>query len=331
MSKFSSALIGCGMIGSRFSDDPRIKGIYSHAGAYDVSSNVTLGSLCDTDKVALSECARHWGIENTYSDVAELLEKEKPEIVSICTPDETHAAIFRRILDAESIRGVLIEKPIGLDVQEVRDLITMAAERGVVLAVNYSRRYSAGFDRARQLIKNGGIGEIQLVSGYYTKGVLHNGTHWFDLARYLVGAIDTVRAAGRQSGAVKDPTLDVQLKFASGAEGVLYGCSDDQFSIFEMDILGSKGRVRILDSGHKIEESIVEESKFYSGYNSLSIKDSWDGEINTAMVCAIENLVECVSHGGVPRCSGYDGLEALKIGVGAIKSWKTCVPVTLGD
>ena len=310
-----------------------MSGVYSHAGAYDACADTTLISLCDSDEATLSDCSLHWGVKNTYTSIDEFLEKENPEIVSICTPDNTHAQITRKVLGLSSVRGVLIEKPLALNLQEAEDIVTLAADRDIVLAVNYSRRYAPGHDRVRQLIENGGIGKVQMVTGYYTKGVLHNGTHWLDLARFLIGDVAAVQGLTglkcEGPGSDSDPNLDVQLAFASGGRGHLFGCSADLFSVFEMDIVGSRGRVRIIDSGHNIEHYLVADSEFYTDYKSLKLNDSWDGGLDNSMIFAIENLVECVAYGKVPLCSGHDGLEALKLGIAAIESRNTNVPELL--
>ena len=329
MSEFKSALIGCGMIGSRFADDPKIKGVYSHAGAYEACTGVTLSAVCDNDEQALMNCARRWDIKNTYRDITELLTKEKPEIVSICTPDASHAEVAREVLNSQSVRGVLLEKPLALDIYEARDLVKLAKDRNVVLAVNYSRRYSVGHERVKQLIERGTIGKVQAVSGYYTKGVLHNGTHWFDLARYLVGEVSSVSGFSSQRSVNKDPNLDVQLTFDSGCRGFLHGGPIGSYDIFEMDILATKGRVRIVDSGHRIEQYSVVDSAFYSGYKSLSLDECWDGELSDSTQYAVEDLVASTVKGGVPRCTGRDGMAALRIALAAIESWKGGVRVDI--
>ena len=213
-----------------------------------------------------------------------------------------------------------MEKPLALDLAEARKLKLLADGRGIVLAVNYSRRYSAGHERVRKMIRVGELGKIQTVTGYYTKGVLHNGTHWFDLARFLLGEIVAVQGFRSQQRNSPDPCLDVRLKFDSGVSGALQGCQAEAHSIFEMDIIGSDGRIRITESGHKIERFVVGESSFYSGYDSLQYQDSWDGEPSDTLLVAVRDLVGCVTNGGVPLCSGDDAIAALAIGIAAIES-----------
>lgn len=314
------AVIGCGMIGSEFADDPRIKGVYSHAGAYAACPATELVAVCDIDRAKAHCCGKRWGIDGVYEDIVPLLEEQKPEFVSICTPDATHADILNVILSAPQLRAVLAEKPLAMDVNEARKLAQLAADRGILLAVNYSRRYSTGHAKIRELLRSGSIGTIQKVSGYYTKGVLHNGSHWFDLARWLIGEVTAVRGFPDGGELCTDPTLDVWMTFDNGAFGFLQGCRAEAFSIFEMDIVGTRGRIRLTDSGHRVEIFDVAESPYYSGYTSLHKNREEDGEMEDTLLHAVQDLVDCLEHGGVPRCSGFDGVAALQIASEAVLS-----------
>jgi predicted dehydrogenase len=310
---YRAALIGCGKIGSEFADDPRVEGIYSHAGAYDACSRTALVAVCDADIERSHRCGGRWGVTARYTDAAQLLREQRPEIVSLCTPDQTHASLLRLVLESPGIRAVLAEKPLALSADDAAGLVEQARRRGVILAVNYIRRYASSHQQLRNFLASGGIGDIQSVIGAYTKGIFHNGTHWFDLARYLVGEIVEVRGIHNRVPPSEDPTLDACLKFENGARGYLHGCDAACFTILEMDLLGTLGRVRIADSGHRIEFYDVKESPYYSGYLNLSPREDLGGGFHNVLLNAVEDLVECLEQQRSPRCSGEDGLAALKI------------------
>ena len=310
---YRAALIGCGKIGSEFADDPRVDGIYSHAGAYDACSKTILAAVCDTDFNRSQRCGERWGVAACYSDPKQLLLEQQPEIVSICTPDPTHNSLLRLVLEFPSVRGVLAEKPLALAVADAASLVDQARRRGVILAVNYIRRYASSHVQLKAFLASGGIGNIQSVQGSYTKGVFHNGTHWFDLARYLVGEITEVRGIPGRVSSSEDPTLDVWLKFENGACGYLHGCDPTCFTILEMDLIGTRGRIRIVDSGHRIEFYDVKESPYYSGYLNLSPGKDIGGGFRNVLLIAVEDLVESIEQRRSPRCSGEDGLAALKV------------------
>lgn len=88
-----------------------------------------------------------------------------------------------------SVRAVLAEKPLAMDVERAERLVRMADERDIILAVNYSRRYAPSYRRLASWLESAPIGTIHRVDGIYVRGIKHNGTHWLDLARWLAGEI----------------------------------------------------------------------------------------------------------------------------------------------
>ena len=322
-----AALIGCGNIASRLSSDAGTVGVYTHAEAYKTCAETELVALCDLDDAALQECGERWQVAARYRDARQLLDEVRPEIVSICTPDATHYELALLALGAPGVRGVLIEKPLALDLAEARELAALAAERKMTVAVNHSRRYAASHQALREDLRTGRLGRIQSVGGIYTKGVLHNGTHWFDLLRFLVGEIVSARGFRRAGDMAEDPTLDAVLELESGGWAHLQGCDADCFSIFEMDIVGTSGRVRVVDSGHTFERSEAAEDARYAGYRSLRRIASENAGMRDTTLHAVRDLAARMSAGGTPRCSIGDALRALEIALAVKESAQTGRPV----
>lgn len=311
------ALIGCGKIGSEFAEDPLVSGIYTHAGAWQASDGTELVAVCDSNAERTRRCAERHGVANVFLDVDAMLAEIRPDVVSICTPDSSHADILGKVLRQPGVRAVLMEKPLALELDAARELVTLAERMGIRLAVNYSRRYSAGHQELAQRLHAGEIGTIQCVSGYYTKGTLHNGTHWFDLARMLVGEVDAVRGFDRLGEKGGDPTLDVGLEFKCGSTGYLHGLDAGAYSLFEMDIVGTQGRVRIVDSGHVFEFSRNGDSPYYTGYRTLLAQGRESGRLEDTLLHAAQDLVASLNTNRRPLCSGADALVALAIGIAA--------------
>lgn len=324
-----AALVGCGRIGSELDDDPLVEGVQSHAGAYTRSALTTLVAVCDADVEKARRCATRWGLAAHYRDCSAMLAEQQPELVSVCTPDETHYEILRQVLEAPGVRGVLTEKPLALSVDQADELARMADERGVTLAVNYIRRYASSHRKLKDFLDSGAIGEVQTVGGYYTKGTLHNGTHWFDLARFLVGEIRRVwgRDVLHESG--DDPTLDAFIEFDGGAAAHLQACRSTAYTVFEMDLIGTRGRVQLLDSGHVFQTFLVADSPRYSGYRGLVPVDGIAGGLEDVLLHAVEDLVRSVDQGTQPLCSAADGIAALKVAIAARDSARTGAVIEL--
>jgi predicted dehydrogenase len=250
-----------------------------------------------------------------------MMDAVRPDLVSICTPDASHYQVLYQILTASNKpRGVLCEKPLATDPVQARELIDMCKREGVVLTVNYMRRFAVNINALKAYLLEGNLGEIQAVNGWYTKGTLHNGSHWFDLLRFLAGEVVWVRGIDSLKEAGQDPTLDVVMGLENGALATLRAVGAAFYTIFEMEILGTKGRVRLNDSCFNIELSLAASSQRYSGYVELFPKQEDFGNRKNLALHAVEDLVKCVCENARPICSGEDGLKALEIGWAARNS-----------
>jgi len=327
---YRAAIIGCGKIGSEFADDPRIKDIYTHAGAYVKCPDTELVAVCDKDTKKAEKCRERWNVTDCYQDYQKMIYEVKPDIVSICTPDTTHFDIIHTILTSSKVKVIFAEKPLALDIKEAENLVSLAEKKGAILAVNYFRRYSEKILELRDLLHSDTFGDIQTINGYYTKGTMHNGTHFFDLARFFVGEIVQVKSFDHLHEKNNDPTLDAYIKFANGSSGYLHACDATKFSIFEMDIIGSNGRVYIKESGHVAEVYQVTDSPYYSGYKSLLLSEKYTEILKDTILHVVEDIVQCLRTGQTPRCSGHDGVAALRIALAVIKSADTGSVIELG-
>lgn len=314
---YRAALIGCGKIGSEFADDPLIKDIYTHAGAYTACPQTVLVGICDRDPEKLDRCGDRWNVPARYLDASQMLAEQHPDIVSICTPDSSHYSLVKAAITTPGVRAVFAEKPLAVEIEDARELLSLASERGVILAVNYMRRYATNLIELKNFLQSGGIGTIQAIGGYYTKGTLHTGTHWIDLARFLIGEIAWVHGYDKLKESGDDPTLDILLGFTCGTTAYFHACDFNLFSILEMDLVGTSGRVRIVESGHALEIHHVVESPYYSGYRVLAQKERLEGGMEDALLHAVEDLVHCLEEGGQPVCSGTDGVAALEVAFAA--------------
>jgi len=317
---FRAALVGCGRIGSAFADDPIVSGTYSHAGAYEQCEKTTLVAVCDVDRGAAERCAARGQGVRAFTDLSSMLDETAPDLVSVCTPDATHAAVIERVLACGAVKGILAEKPLALNMADAERLARHARENGVTLAVNYSRRYTRGHQAIHHRLASGELGSIQTVTGRYTKGVIHNGTHWFDLARWLIGDVTSVHACLTTERREDDMDLDVYLRFQNGARGALLASCADAFSIFEMDIVGTAGRILLYDSGHRVQRWEVRDSDRYSGYRKPFLIEDAESDMRDSTLHAVNDLAQCIERRVQPRCSGDDAVSALRIGAQAMQS-----------
>jgi predicted dehydrogenase len=322
---YSAALIGCGKIGSLFADDPLMQGdIFSHAAAYEACPDTDLVALVDTDPAALAACGKRWNVRHRFATVAELMDVVKPQIVSVATPTPTHYSILVQLLSGHTRPlAILCEKPIASTLFEAERAVHLAKEKGVLLVVMHMRRYANNMRNLREFLRNGGIGEIRNVSGWLTKGTVHNGTHWFDLLRYLVGEVRWVHGIDSLEEGGDDPTLDVAMGLENGMLATMRSAETANFTICEMDVMGTKGRAQIVDSSYQVHISTAVPSPRYSGYVELMPSSVDMGDRRDVMLHAVEDVVHCLRTGALPQSTGEDGIAALRIALAARESART--------
>ncbi|MBM3946872.1 MAG: Gfo/Idh/MocA family oxidoreductase [SAR202 cluster bacterium] len=311
--RLRAAVIGCGAIGSRRSENKKMPGVLSHAEAYRLCPNTDLVALADADAAALQRAGHLWNVEHLYRDAAALLKSERPDIVSICTPDATHADILRLTFDA-SVPAVLCEKPLATTLEEARALAAEAEGTGTVLAVNYQRRYDPMHRRVRDAIQSGTIGEVRHVTGWYTKGIVHNGTHLLDTLRFLCGEIVHVEGLNPRPGPPGDSTPDAVLTFAGGFTGFVHGCSAEEFAVFDIDVIGSRGRVRLVEEGHAVEFYTLGDSQYYPDYRQfVQAPFEPSAGLRDPLLYPVEDTVRALGTRSYPACTAADAIRALDL------------------
>lgn len=317
-----AAVIGCGKIGSELSVDPLLKGdVFTHAEAYERCDKTELVALCDSDEEKLTAAGKLWGVTSLYTTAEELVANEGVDVVSICTPTASHGSVLRAVLTGpNSPRGILCEKPLGMTLAESEEMAALAEGQGVCLATVYMRRYATNFRALKKFLDEGGIGELQTISGVYIKGTFHNGTHWFDMLRYFAGEVDHVSGLNILNETREDPTLDVALFLKSGVMATLRALDYTKYTTFEMDLFGTGGRVRIIDSGFEIEVYRPEPSPRYEGYVELGRVQMDFGDRRNLVLHAVEDMVECIETGRAPLCTAADGVAAARIADAALRS-----------
>jgi len=115
-------------------------------------------ALADINEELLKERAGEFGMR-TYTDYAEMIEKERPDGVTIATPDHLHRRIALDCIE----RGVhvFVEKPLDVTPEGCREIIDAAAAKGLLLEVDFHKRYDPYHLELRRLADEGKFGEIE--------------------------------------------------------------------------------------------------------------------------------------------------------------------------
>lgn len=311
---YRAALVGCGRIGADI-NPPGVGSsrLGSHAAAYAASARVDLVAACDPDEGRRTEAQRRWNIPRVYATVDAMLEAETLDIVSVTTPAAARPALLRQLIVSGRVRALLAEKPLAGSADDAADLAERASAAGVIGAVNYVRRYAAGYRAAAAEIQSGRLGDIQSVRGIYTKGVLNNGGHMLDLLRWLFGAPASIEVTGAFEELPGDPTVSARLRYA-GFDATLDGLRHAEASIFELDVIGTRGRRVFADLGHRLLAWDVEDTMARYGFRQFSPEPRTSNPgLDRALDTAVENLADVLDGAAAPFCTFEDGRAALAL------------------
>ena len=302
---------------------------------------VELVAACDVDPERASAVAGSFG-GRAYAEVEALMERERPDVVDVCTPEDRHSG---PVLAA--LRGgahVLCEKIMAESLAAGRAMLDTARAHGRFLGVDYNYRFMPALARARESIAAGDLGEVALIGAFVHAYCFH---HAIDLLRFLGGE---VVAVGAQYAATADPAYHfrvqleefvyvpsryaaVTLRFASGAGGVIYGTRfmDLRQNMLRADVAGSEGR--LLVDGITIADVVGRLRRFrFAGEAAdparspagealpLAIPEGATPDFQLAFDGSIGAFIRAVAAGRQPPVTGEDGYRALEIEHAIVRS-----------
>lgn len=121
--------------------------------------------VVDKDERRAKQCADKYGIPKYFSTINDLIEFNKPDVIHIVTPPQTHFLLAKAAIQSEC--HVLIEKPIALNLNEAKELFVLAEEHGVKLCTMHNHFFDPCMIKARDLINQGRVGKIINVESHY--------------------------------------------------------------------------------------------------------------------------------------------------------------------
>lgn len=171
-------------------------------------------ATCDVNPETAKAAAEKFGVAKTYTDYREMLEKERPDAVSVATPNKYH---MQPTIDAlEAGVNVLCEKPLGMNADECRKMCAAARDSGKILQVGLQSRFNGPSRWLRSYIDDGNMGDVYFAraQALRRRGVpgwgvfIHKdlqgggplidiGVHILDLTLFLMGYPKPVSATGK--------------------------------------------------------------------------------------------------------------------------------------
>lgn len=325
------ALLGAGRIGK------------VHAKAVSSNASAKLIAVADAFPAAAQAIASAYGCEVR---TIEAIEAAKDiDAVVICTPTDTHADLIERF--ARAGKAIFCEKPIDLDVDRVKACIKVVSETNGKLMVGFNRRFDPHFMAVRQVIDDGKIGSVEMVTitsrdpgappvDYIKRsgGIFRDMTiHDFDMARFLLGeepVTVSATAAVLVDKAIGDAgdydSVSVLLQTASGKQAMISNSRRATYGYDQrIEIHGSMGMVAAEN-----QRPFSIEVANGDGYTRPPLHDFFMTRYTEAYANEIAAFITAIEQVTAISPSGADGLAALKLADAAVQSVKEGKQIKVG-
>jgi UDP-N-acetylglucosamine 3-dehydrogenase len=216
---------------------------------------VRLVAVADSDSSRSNEVAQIYGCK-PYADPLDMLEKEKPDAVSIVVSPQNLSKVASKVLDYD-IRGVLVEKPVATSMQEVSDLQKRSTKKKVLVMPGFIELFNPCIERLQEAIrKNDEIGQPYVASskrigrnpkrGWDIGVLLDLGIHEIYVLRKLFGTPQRVFCQTKSYGGGKtEDTANLIIGFENGVLGMVETNWLTPIGIRSMIVTGSEGSVDI--------------------------------------------------------------------------------------
>ncbi len=322
--KKAAALIGAGMVARTH--------VSACAGAQEtmwlkgIASRNVARARALVDEVA----SRFDPLPEVYGSVAEIAADPEVDFAILVTPPNVRAELIEPL--AQAGKHILLEKPMGRNAQEAREIVQICKDAGVILGIVFQHRARSASQKAAEIIRSGQLGELGIVDisvpwwreqAYYEEpgrgtyardggGVLiSQAIHTIDLALSLAGPVTSVTAMARTTrfhDMEAEDFVTAGLDFANGAVGALMastasfpGHSESVTLHFDRGSLHLEaGQLRVSTRNGKTEVH-GNEAKTGGGADPMAFTHDWHLSI-------LENFLLTLNGKATPFASGEDAL-----------------------
>jgi predicted dehydrogenase len=248
-------LAGIGRIGAGYADDPVMAchiRYATHAQVLEAHPSFDWIAAVDTDASARADAQRRWpGLV-----VADTVAGIDADVAVFATGPASRLQLLEAL---PSVRGVIVEKPLGRDLAEARRFLDACRARSIGVQVCYWRRADAAF----RALADGGleqaVGRPQAATVLYGNGVRNNGSHMIDFVRMLIGEVTEVSVPAGVTPYREGPLDgDVNVPFHLVAGGVPVAVQPLRFTHYRengIEVWGERGRLSIMQEGLRIRIS----------------------------------------------------------------------------
>lgn len=333
------ALIGCGRISP------------NHLVAAK-NNGLEIVAICDINEESMKDKILKLELSESihmYTDYKQMLEREKPELVSIATESGKHAQIAMDCINAGC--HVIIEKPIALSIEDVDKIIDLSEKMDVKVCACHQNRFNKSIQKIRDAVEKNRFGKLLYGTAhirwardydYYSRanwrgtweqdgGALMNQCiHDIDLLRWMMG--DDIVEVVAMTDRLKHPYIEAEdlglalIRFANGGYGIIEGTTNVYPKNLEetLYLFGEKGTVKA--GGEAV--NIIEEWNFSDYLDESSIVKKECSELPPNVygfghTKLFADMIDAIQHNRNPYVDAKAGKRALELVLAIYKSAQT--------
>ncbi len=312
----------------------------SHIPGYAANPEFELTAIADPCAESLAQVRAKWPFNKEYSDYREMIETEKPDVVSVCTPNKFHADIA--IFALEHGADVVLEKPIALSMKDGEAIKAAAERNGKRIFVCFSHRFNDMIAAAEKALKEGKIGEPYMFRVRFAHGgpwpgwaktdwfyspelagggaLLDMAVHAFDLVRHLVGEVTAVsaKAATLRKDIALDDNIVALLEVGDRCMGYVDAGWTSRGGFSGVEIMGDNGFLLADYAKGKVSATYGVTSP--DGSITMSEDVILEGGSRPHWGNQMAEFTRKLADGSTPYPGIDDGLEALRITLACYES-----------
>ena len=302
-------------------------------------------ACADPDRDAAVRVAAIGGSAAVYPSVQELLQGSEVDAVIVAT---SHDALYECSLAAILAgKHVLTEKPMGMDEKEAARLEEAVARANITFMAGYSFRYIAAWQKVRELLDEGAVGDIYNITASLSIGPLSEGwfarpetgggpllfvgSHLVDQILWYLGddPVEVSASIRYRADTGADETTTFQIRFARGT--VVQGMVSQAGMrfIYNLDIFGRQGFIALRGGGFNYTLEVASEVlPAYTQPTTLHFPQVPDRRILMHLPQLAE-FAQAIRERRQPTCTVNDGRSVLKIIDAIVKSDRSRQPVRI--
>jgi UDP-N-acetylglucosamine 3-dehydrogenase len=288
-----------------------------HARGYTLSPDATLVALADLSAENARAFQAEHGGDQIYQDYHAMLANEQLDIVSICTWPHLHAEMVIAAAEA-GVKAIHCEKPMAPTFGEARRMVAACQQHGVQLTFNHQRRFGRVFQKAKELLRSGAIGQLQRMEAT-CPNMFDWGTHWFDMlffyndetpVEWVIGQID-LRGVHTVFGVQIEGQGLSLFQYRNGVQGMLITHADAPGPWRAINrLIGSDGTIELC-LGDPVPLRMW--GKGQSEWQAVDVPDIESSDLNEPIQLGIRDLIDALKTGREPELSGRRALQATEL------------------